>query len=549
MNTPLVAALNRTADRPAAAPPPGEAEAQGSDWGMAPEKTGMSRENKFILFVLLVLVAVFSFVVFRNFQKKGTKEELAQTTTEKGEANKGDPESTSDGKKEKETEESSGTESAKISKKKKKSEDLADPPAQDEPPQLTTDMFEEGAEKPVKITSHRTGKHHGHDQNKAAVTETETTEELRDPEAKEEVGTASSEQKTEFETERTSRRAAKAVEQDDLEMTPATSPRRAHAAAQVQEDAEGSAEPVEVQQETAQSELPRSEKNEFAETRAFDASVEQTAGTEEKGPQLHIKKKTQVPVAETNELAQAGVPMVPDEMGTGTTPHRAPSHRTGTGNRVSGPPSARAQHAAGLPRTPNEDKFGGLQPEDVTRRPPAPRGNFDPQADPLVNNTGEYVIRPNDNYWRISRKVYGTPRYFEALRKHNEQTISDPKNLKVGTRIATPSIELLEQEYKDILPVIPAPKPAGAAYKSPTAPQHPGYFLELGNQPAYRVGPTDTLSGISQKTLGRSTRWDEIYELNKDRLAGHDQLSVGTILRLPPDASQPRLVAAPSTNY
>src|SRR4051812_47153630 len=51
-------------------PPAVEDERTDSDWGLAPAKPGFSRENKFILAVLLVLVVVFSFVVFRNFQKK-----------------------------------------------------------------------------------------------------------------------------------------------------------------------------------------------------------------------------------------------------------------------------------------------------------------------------------------------------------------------------------------------------------------------------------------------------------------------------------------------
>jgi len=197
---------------------------------------------------------------------------------------------------------------------------------------------------------------------------------------------------------------------------------------------------------------------------------------------------------------------------------------------------------------PNEDKYGGMVPQPVDRRP-APRGNFDPSAEPLVENSGEYVIRPNDNYWRISRKVYGTARYFEALRKHNENVIPNPKNMKVGARISTPSKDLLEQQYQDLLPVMASPRPTGAIYQSPNAPKTPGYFVEPGNQPAYRVGPTDTLSSISQRTLGRSSRWDEIYELNRDRIAAHDELTVGTILRLPTDASQPRLVGTPAVNH
>lgn len=72
--------------------------------------------------------------------------------------------------------------------------------------------------------------------------------------------------------------------------------------------------------------------------------------------------------------------------------------------------------------------------------------------------------------------------------------------------------------------------------------------MDQQGQPHYRIGETDTLSGISQKTLGRMNRWDEIYELNRDRLATWDNLTVGTIIRLPPDASQARVVGRPIHN-
>lgn len=58
----------------------------------------------------------------------------------------------------------------------------------------------------------------------------------------------------------------------------------------------------------------------------------------------------------------------------------------------------------------------------------------------------------------------------------------------------------------------------------------------------YRVGPDDTLSGISQRHLGRSSRWTEIYQLNANLLPAADSLKIGMVLRLPHDASQHRIV-------
>lgn len=512
----------------------------------------MTRENKFILFVLLILVAVFSFVVFRNFQKKGGKEELAKTGSESDNAKAKDSETgnantESNGKPT--DDKSVTTDSTAKSEKRKKSEDSTPAADENEPPQLATDMFEEEAEKPVKITAHRNGKHRGTAQTPPE--EPASNDELVNTETAETATRSRTRQPAEFDA--ATNQAATAEE--EIALTPATRPRNTQARSRRQEAVddliEGTAESTETPMESEPAEMPSRAADDFANSATFDPSVEQTAATEDKSAKHRAARKNPAHTTETDELAQAGAPMVPDEMTTGATPHRAPSHRTGTGNRASGVPAAPPQQSMDLPpaNQANEDKFGGMQPHDVTRRPAGPRGTSDTQIDPLVANTGEYVIRPNDNYWRISRKVYGTPRYFEALRKHNELTTPDTKSMKVGTRIATPSIELLERQYQDLIPAMAAPKPPGAVFDSPTAPKTPGYFMEPGNQPAYRVGPMDTLSGISQKTLGRSTRWDEIYELNRDRIPNHDRLTLGTILRLPPDASQPRVVGSPATNY
>jgi nucleoid-associated protein YgaU len=41
---------------------------------------------------------------------------------------------------------------------------------------------------------------------------------------------------------------------------------------------------------------------------------------------------------------------------------------------------------------------------------------------------------------------------------------------------------------------------------------------------------------IAKRTLGSGDRWPEIFRLNRDVLQDVNQLSPGTVLRLPPDA-------------
>ncbi|MCH7688666.1 MAG: LysM peptidoglycan-binding domain-containing protein [Planctomycetes bacterium] len=66
-----------------------------------------------------------------------------------------------------------------------------------------------------------------------------------------------------------------------------------------------------------------------------------------------------------------------------------------------------------------------------------------------------------------------------------------------------------------------------------------GLSVDRTGQVRYVVGSHDTLSGIAQRHLGRASRWQQIFELNRDRLTSADNLKIGTVLRLPVDASHP----------
>jgi len=233
-----------------------------------------------------------------------------------------------------------------------------------------------------------------------------------------------------------------------------------------------------------------------------------------------------------------------------------------------------------------DDRFGGFRPatpttraaapvsspsqlpsmsaENPPRRPirPAPVSQIDEDfgasapARPLIAGD-TYQVEPSDNFWTISRKKYGTGRYFMALAQHNSQVISDPKRMKPGVTIATPSAQSLEQTYPQLIPKTAAVDPiqtASAATPAFTA-QAPaavpavqaaevdaGFFVANDGTPMYRVGREDTLSGIAQRHLGRSSRWVQVFELNRDVLTDGNTLKIGALLRLPADASRVDMV-------
>lgn len=240
----------------------------------------------------------------------------------------------------------------------------------------------------------------------------------------------------------------------------------------------------------------------------------------------------------------------------------------------------------------NDERFGGFRPATPTTaaiptisevNPSIPESRAEParrttrpapvtqidedfgtrqSARPLIAGDS-YQVEPNDNYWSISRKKYGTGRYFMALAQHNSKLITDPRRMRPGVTISTPAAEELERAYSQLIPK-PAPtNPVQTASAStatsgfgtgkysvaPTeqGESEAGFFMAKDGAPMYCIGEEDTLSGIAQRHLGRSSRWVQILELNRDVLTDGNTLKIGTVLRLPADASQVDVVGTPRT--
>lgn len=139
-------------------------------------------------------------------------------------------------------------------------------------------------------------------------------------------------------------------------------------------------------------------------------------------------------------------------------------------------------------------------------------------------------VKTNDSYWNISKRVYGTARYFSSLALYNRDRIPDPSKLKPGMKVLIPDPKLLEQKYPEFF------KDSKRKTK-----QQAGYFLQDNGSPAYRIGDRETLSAISQKHLGRASRWIQIYRMNQHILKDPNKLKPGTVIALPEDATNVRV--------
>ena len=167
-------------------------------------------------------------------------------------------------------------------------------------------------------------------------------------------------------------------------------------------------------------------------------------------------------------------------------------------------------------------------------------GNL-PRATENYNSArGTYKIQPNDNYWVISEKIYGSGAYFNALAEVNRSKVAQRDKLRVGDTISTPTIAQLEQAYPQL-----CPKPSHrdtVRSRSSLVSAHSPY---AGGR-TYEVQEGDTLFDIARHELGKGSRWAEIYDLNRDALGkDFDYLTPGMQLVLPPKTRLPRPTGRP----
>ncbi len=157
-----------------------------------------------------------------------------------------------------------------------------------------------------------------------------------------------------------------------------------------------------------------------------------------------------------------------------------------------------------------------------------------PIAENPLRNDGQYEVQPNDSFWTISQRVYGSGAYFRALAEANRGKAARPDRLQPGVLISTPPIAQLEKDYADFCPrpnrrEAIRNRAAGAA--SLTA---------YSGERIYVVQEGDTLTSIARHELGKVSRWAEIYQLNREALGkDFDYLTPGMKLAMPPRDGQP----------
>jgi nucleoid-associated protein YgaU len=153
-------------------------------------------------------------------------------------------------------------------------------------------------------------------------------------------------------------------------------------------------------------------------------------------------------------------------------------------------------------------------------------------AAPVERNGEKYSVQPNDTFWTISERIYGTGAYFKALYEYNRRKHRQADELVIGQELLVPDENVLRRHYPDLCPR-PRKTVASTEQRLMTA-----STKMRGTGRVYQVVDGDTLYDIAKFELGKSSRWAEIYDLNRDILGDDfDYLRPGTELILPVDAA------------
>jgi len=122
----------------------------------------------------------------------------------------------------------------------------------------------------------------------------------------------------------------------------------------------------------------------------------------------------------------------------------------------------------------------------------------------------DYTVQPGDNLWKIAVKFYGDGIYWRRIFTDNADVIRHPDSLHAG------------QHLKIYLTAGNGMAGAAAFNASLSA---------SGN--SYVVQPGDSLWGIAGKVYGKSTRWREIYEANRNTVSDPERIYAKQVLVIP----------------
>lgn len=141
-----------------------------------------------------------------------------------------------------------------------------------------------------------------------------------------------------------------------------------------------------------------------------------------------------------------------------------------------------------------------------------------------------YTVKPGETLFSIARERLGDVTRWREIFELNKERLESPDQVKADMVLMLPSRGA----------TAPAPAAAATPARSAAPAPMPAANALAGRAPLVHVlQAEETLGSVALKYLGAASRWPEIYELNKDRIADPNRVQAGTVLRLPANAVRP----------
>lgn len=141
-----------------------------------------------------------------------------------------------------------------------------------------------------------------------------------------------------------------------------------------------------------------------------------------------------------------------------------------------------------------------------------------------------YEVNPGDTLSRIAKRHYGTAstHVINAIFDANRAQLSSPDVLKVGMKLALP--QLKNQ------PIRVARNPEALPQRKSTT--DPNMTSPKSVSPSrrwrwYQIKKNDRYISIAREQLGDGARWQEIFELNKEKFPDPSRIRDGVKIKLP----------------
>ena len=159
-----------------------------------------------------------------------------------------------------------------------------------------------------------------------------------------------------------------------------------------------------------------------------------------------------------------------------------------------------------------------------------------PAASLKASKHVRYVVKPGDTLSRIAAKHYGSRsrRFVDAIVDANRGVISNPNVVRAGVELKLPVLQGRTASSRQTAghPQVDDNRNVNVASSGRSTTPNDQRPIRW-----YQIKKNDRYVSIARNQLGDASRWQELFELNRDKFPDPQRIREGVRIKLPADAS------------